>query len=93
MKKLYSLEPIRCRFKSGIILLLLEEENQFMKKWKGSTSILFLAFIFYFNAVVWLITGKKAMVCVWFLCATVELIIGLYYRRKEKKQLEEEQQE
>ena len=64
-----------------------------MKKWKSSTSILFLAFIFYFNAVVWLITGKKAMVCVWFLCATVELIIGLYYRRKEKKQLEEEQQE
>lgn len=30
-----------------------------MKKWKSSTSILFLAFIFYFNAVVWLITGKK----------------------------------
>ena len=28
MKKLYSLEPIRCRFKSGIILLLLEEETQ-----------------------------------------------------------------
>ena len=64
-----------------------------MKKWTSSTSILFLAFIFYFNAVVWFITGKKAMVCVWFLCATVELIIGLYYRRKEKKQLEEEQQE
>ena len=76
-----------------MIIILLEKEKLIMKKWKGSTSILFLAFIFYFNAAVWLITGKKAMVCVWFLCATVELIIGLYYRRKEKKQLEEAEEE
>ena len=84
---------ILCRFVSGIILLLLEEEKQFMKKWMNSTSFLFLAFIFYFNAVAWIISGKKALVCVWFICATVELIVGIYYRRKEKKQLDEDHQE
>ena len=30
------------------------------------------------------------MVCLWLICATVELIVGIYYRRREKKQLEEE---
>ncbi|MBE5845105.1 MAG: hypothetical protein E7302_13190 [Butyrivibrio sp.] len=64
-----------------------------MKKWMNSTSFLFLAFIFYFNAVAWIISGKKALVCVWFICATVELIVGIYYRRKEKKQLDEDHQE
>ena len=76
-----------------MICVLLENEKQFMKKWNGSTSILLLAFIFYVNAVIWFFNGKGAMVALWFICATVELLVGIYYRRKEKKQLEEEQQE
>ncbi len=76
-----------------MIIILLEKEKLIMKKWKGSTSILLLAFIFYVNAIIWFFNGKGAMVCLWFICATVELLVGIYYRRKEKKQLEEAEEE
>ncbi|SFO09499.1 hypothetical protein SAMN04487831_10820 [Pseudobutyrivibrio sp. UC1225] len=64
-----------------------------MKKWKGSTSILIIAFIFYLNAVIWFFNGKELLVWVWVIAATLELITGIYYRHREKKQLEDEQKQ
>lgn len=64
-----------------------------MKKWKQSTSLLLLSAIFFLNAAIHLSHEKTKMVILFGVCAIIELVSGIYYRNKEKKAEETEQEE